>query len=85
MSITAQSEEITTSQSEKSKSGPKWKPAEVDLLICGYRCFRPRFDKKNETEKKILLRGNLIVLFMAVFLLIYNDFPINSGSRVHEK
>ena len=47
--------------------------------------FQTRFDKKNETEKKILLRGNLIVLFMAVFLLIYNDFPINSGSRVHEK
>ena len=85
MSITAQSEEITTSQSQTSKSGPKWKPAEVDLLICGYRCFRPRFDKKNETEKRNFGRGNLIVLFMAVFLLINNDFSINSGSRAHEK
>ena len=53
MSITAQSEEITTSQSETSKSGPKWKPAEVDLLISCYRRFKPRFDKKNEAEKKI--------------------------------
>ncbi len=53
MSITAQSEEVTTSQSETSKSGPKWKPLEVDLLIRCYRPFRPHFDKKNKTEKKI--------------------------------
>ena len=53
MSITAQSEEINTSQSETSKSRPKWKQAEVDLLISCYRRFKPRFDKKNETEKKI--------------------------------
>jgi hypothetical protein len=57
VSITAQSEEITTSQSETSKSGPKWKPAEVDLLISFYRRFKPRFDKENETEKKIWGKG----------------------------
>jgi len=67
VSITTQSEEIAKSQSETSKNGQKWKPDEVHLLISCYRRFKHRFDKKNETEKKIW--GEIIWLyyFLPVF------------------
>lgn len=70
VSIPTQSEKTTTSQSKTSKSGPKWKPAEVHLLISYYRRFKHRFYKKKRDGKENL--GEVIWLFY--FLPVFCRF-----------